>query len=228
MDRAANRQQLAAAIRMLEQAEIIDFNGHGSTRTGADRFFINSGRSVRSHLTADDVVEIDLDGHLLEGCSDPPLEYPLHAEIYRRRSDVNAILHAHPKWSTLLTTTGHAYEPVFAQGSLLGSIPLFPEVLSINSVSKGAALAEVLGEARATLLQSHGSVVVGADLVECFALAVYLEENASRQCLALQIGKPRIFNADEITACRANLWKPNLFQKTWDYYAAKAGVAEGM
>jgi L-fuculose-phosphate aldolase len=222
------RQQLAAAIRMLERAGIIDFNGHGSVRTGTDRFFINSGRSIRSHLTAEDIVEVDLDGHLLEGAADPPLEYPLHAEIYRRRGDATAILHAHPKWSTLLTTTGHSYEPVFAQGSLLGSIPVFPEVLSINSASKGAALAEILGEGRAALLQSHGSVVVSADLVECFALAVYLEENASRQYLALQIGTPRIFSADEIAVCRDNLWKPNLFQKTWDYYAAKADVADRM
>jgi L-fuculose-phosphate aldolase len=61
-------------------------------------------------------------------------------------------------------------------------------------------------------------------MVECFALTVYLEENAYRQYMASQLGSPRTFTPEEITASRENLWKPNLFRKTWDYYAAKAGV----
>ena len=221
----SDAKQLVAAIRMLEKAEIVDFNGHASVRTGPARFLINSGRSVRSDLTAEDIVEIDLAGRLSAGSSDaPPMEYPLHAEIYRRRPDVNAIVHAHPRWSTFLSIAGHRLLPVFAQGTLLGEVPVFPEVFSINTRAKGEELAAVVGQGRAALLQSHGSVVVGADMVECFALTVYLEENAYRQYMATQIGEPRVFTAEEIASSRENLWKPNLFRKTWDYYAAKAGV----
>jgi len=219
------RRQLVAAIRMLERAEIVDFNGHASIRSGHDRFLINSGRSVRSDLGVEDIVEIDLEGRLSAGSHEaPPMEYPLHAEIYRRRPDVSAIVHAHPKWSTFLSIAGQPLQPVFAQGTLLGEVRVFPEVLSINTRDKGGRLAEALGEGRAALLQSHGSVVVGTDMVECFALTVYLEENAYRQCMAAQLGTPRVFTADEIAASRENLWKPNLFRKTWDYYAAKAGI----
>ena len=216
--------QLAAALLMLERAEIIDFNGHCSIRTGPERFLINSGRSVRSQLGPEDIVEIDLDGNLTSGADDPPMEYPLHAEIYRRRADVQAIVHAHPKWSTLLSSAGLGYRPVFAQGTLLGDVPLFPKVLSVNSREMGHALAETVGDGRAALLQSHGAVVVGADIREAFALTVYLEENAQRQYLAAQIATPYVFNTEEIEASRENLWKPNLFQKTWDYYFAKAGL----
>ena len=218
------KQTLVAAIRMLEKADIVDFNGHCSIRSGSDRLLINSGRSVRSDLGVEDVIDIDLDGGLVAGSSDPPMEYPLHAEIYRRRPDVNAIVHAHPKWSTFLSIAGQPIKPVFAQGTLLGDIPLFPEVLSINTRAKGEELARALGQGRAALLQSHGTVVVGADIVECFALTVYLEENAYRQYMASQIGEPRVFEQREIEASRENLWKPNLFRKTWDYYAAKAGI----
>jgi len=224
MEPNARKTQLVAAIRMLETADIVDFNGHCSVRTRADRLLINSGRSVRSALSVDDIVEIDLDGRVTAGSSEPPMEFPLHAEIYRRRADVNAIVHAHPKWSTFLTIAGQRVEPVFAQGTLLADIPLFPEVFSINSRARGEALARVLDEGRAVLLQSHGSVVVGGDIVECFALTVYLEENAYRQYMALQIGAPRVFSEEEIRVSRETLWKPNLFRKTWDYYAAKAGM----
>ena len=225
MERDERKEQLVAAIRMLEKAEIIDFNGHCSLRSGADRLLINSGRSVRSDLGVEDIVEIDFEGRLTAGSSEPPMEYPLHAEIYRRRPDVNAITHAHPKWSTFLSIAGQPLRPVFGQGTLLGEIPVFPEVFSINSRAKGEALAQALGQGRAALLQSHGTVVVGADMIECFALTVYLEENAYRQYMASQLGSPRTFTPQEITASRENLWKPNLFRKTWDYYAAKAGVS---
>ena len=52
-------------------------------------------------------------------------------------------------------------------------------------------------------------------------LALYLEENARRQCLAAPLGKPYELSPAEIDACRTNLDKPNLFAKAWDYYAAK-------
>jgi L-fuculose-phosphate aldolase len=171
-------------------------------------------------------VTIDLDGRLLEGRDPPPMEFPLHAEIYRRRPDVGAVVHAHPKWSTFLSIARQPYRPVFAQGALLGDPPLFPEVLSINTPAMGEKLAAALGDNRAALLQSHGTAVVGADLVECFALTVYLEENAHRQVVALQIGDPYVFDADEIRASRENLWKPNLFRKAWDYHRAKAGLSD--
>ena len=66
------RQQLVAAIRMLERAEIVDFNGHASIRSGTHRLLINSGRSVRSDLAVEDIVEIDLEGRLAPGSSEAP------------------------------------------------------------------------------------------------------------------------------------------------------------
>ncbi len=71
------------------------------------------------------------------------------------------------------------------------------------------------------LLKSHGAVVVGADLIECFALAAYLEENAQRQYMALQIGEPYVFSVEEQQACRANLWSKSLFTKAWEHYRSK-------
>jgi L-fuculose-phosphate aldolase len=226
MDAAASpqhelRQQLVDAIRMLERAEIIDHNGHCSARRDATSFFINSGASVRGALTTDDIVAVDLDGNLVEGTAKPPLEFHIHSEVYRHRGDVNAVMHTHPKWSTFLTMVGEKYKPVYAQGVLLGDIPLLDTPLSVNTKPMGEKLAAALGAGPAVLLKAHGVVVVGVDILECFALAAYVEENAYRQYMALQIGEPYVFSAAEQKACREKLWTPNLFKKTWDHYYSK-------
>jgi L-fuculose-phosphate aldolase len=215
------RQLLADAIRMLERAEIIDHSGHCSARRDATSYFINSGASIRSTLTVDDIVIVDLNGDLLDGTVHPPLEFHIHSEIYRSRPDVNVVMHTHPRWSTMLTMVGAAFQPVYAQGVLLGDVPVMDSPLSINTKAMGERLAATFGSARAVLLKSHGAVVVGADIIECFALATYLEENARRQYTAMQIGKPYVFSRAEQEACRANLWSPGLFKKSWDYFHSK-------
>src|SRR5437868_258162 len=151
------KQMLTEAMRMLERAEIIDFNGHFSARIpGTERVLINSGKSVRSALTVNDFVIIDLDGKLLEGEAVPPMEFHIHTEVYRRRPDVGAVTHTHPLWSTLFSMTDTPIRPVIMQASLLGEIQQFAKTASINQKTLGEEVAAALGLHRVILLKSHG------------------------------------------------------------------------
>ena len=221
MKGAELQQQLVDAIRMLARADIVDHSGHGSARRDGQSFYINSAASARGALTTDDIVAVDLDGNLVEGSARPPFEFHIHSEIYRVRPAVHAVMHTHPRWSTFLTMVGAPYRAVYAQGALLGNIPLVDSPLSVNTRSMGERVAVTLGGGPAVLLKSHGAVVVGSDVVECFALAAYLEENAYRQYMATQIGDPYVFSEAEQQAFRERLWTPNLFRKTWDHYRSR-------
>jgi ribulose-5-phosphate 4-epimerase/fuculose-1-phosphate aldolase len=220
------KQELADVIRMLERAGFIDMNGHASARRDAGTFYINSGSSVRSAVTADDIVAIDLGGNLVEGSAKPPLEFHIHSGIFRARPDVNVVIHTHPRWSTYLTMAGVGYRPVYAQGVLLGDVPVLDTPLSVNTRPLGERLAATLGSGPAVLLKSHGAVIVGTSLLEAFTLTVYLEENAERQYRAMQIGTPYVFSEEEQQACRQKQWSPALFQKTWDHYYARLTRSE--
>jgi ribulose-5-phosphate 4-epimerase/fuculose-1-phosphate aldolase len=216
----SEKDDLALCLRMLEHQGIIDFNGHASIRTEGG-MFINIGAAQRSRLTADDICTVDLDGNLIEGTGKPPLEFHLHAGIYRDRPDVGAVVHAHPSWSTFLTMTGHDYLPVFAQGTLVHPVPVLDTPDSINSPEMSARLNAVMGDRPAALMKSHGAVTVGANIVEAFVLIVYLEENARRQYMASQIGAPYAFSDAEAEAARKKLWSEGLFRRTWEHYRAK-------
>jgi L-ribulose-5-phosphate 4-epimerase len=216
------KQMLADALLMMERAEVIDFNGHMSCRLpGTPHLLINSGKSVRSALTAADIIAIDLDGNPLEGEVVPPMEFHIHAEIYRRRPDVNAVAHTHPLWSTLFSMTGNTVLPVTMQAAVMGPIQTFPKTASINRKALGEELAAALGSHHVVMLKSHGAVVAGADIVEAFVLGIYLEETARRQYLARALGEPYTLSAAEVETIGANLRKPHLLRKVWDYHHAK-------
>lgn len=221
-DTAIARQELALALAMLEREEIIDFNGHFSSRLPGGRgLLINAADSVRSRIQPDDFIEADFEGRPLQGARTPPMEFHLHAQIYLRRPDVQAVVHVHPRWSTVLTTAGHAWAPVTMQAAVLGRVPTFDETASINTVALGQAVAQCLGEGKAALMRRHGAVTVAASVRDAFVQAVYLEENAHRQYLALQIGTPQALSDEECGTIGRNLSRPALLQKVWDYYAAR-------
>ena len=220
--RDAIKQELVDAIRMLERAEYIDHNGHCSARRDAHSFYINSGASVRGTLTVEDIVTVDLDGNPVDGGNvKPPLEFPIHAEVYRARPTVNAVFHTHPQWSTYLTMCGVEQKVVYAQASLLGIMPVMDSPMSVNTRPMGEKMVAIMGENPVVLLKAHGVVAAADSILECFAYAAYVEENARRQYMAMQIGEPYVFSEEEQAACRAKLRSPSLFKKTWDHYRSK-------
>ena len=225
-------QTLALALAMLEREQIIDFNGHFSARCpgrdgdadgtdDAGAMFINAGDSVRSHISPQDFIRIDFDGRPLDGQRLPPMEFHLHAQIYRARPDVRAVVHTHPRWSTVLSTAGQAWQPVTMQAAVLGPVATFPKTASISSAALGAEVAAFLGGGKAALMHRHGAVSVAASVEVAFVQAVYLEDNAERQHQALQIGTPQALTADECAYIGGNLSRPALLRKVWAYHLGK-------
>ena len=224
-DTENQKQQIVRCIRMLEHNGILDYNGHASIRLDGDRMLINIGSCQRSQLTTDDICTIDFDGNVIEGNGKPPLEFHLHAGVYKARPDVQAVIHAHPNWSTILTTAGAEYLPVYAQGSLVYPLPVLDSPDSINNPEMAKRLTDTLGDRPAALMKAHGAVTCGESLVDAFVLMNYLEDNAERQYMAAQIGTPYSFTQEELDLCREKLWNPNLFKRTWDHFSAKLDEA---
>ena len=210
---------------MLEHNGILDYNGHASIRLDGERMLINIGSCQRSQLTAEDICTIYFDGNVVEGNGKPPLEFHLHAGVYKARADVQAVIHAHPNWSTILSTAGVEYLPVYAQGSLVYPLPILDSPDSINNPEMAKRLTDTLQDRPAALMKAHGAVTCGDSLVDAFVLMNYLEDNAERQYMAAQIGTPYSFTQEELDLCREKLWNPNLFKRTWDHFSAKLDEA---
>ena len=100
-------------------------------------------------------------------------------------------------------------------------MPVLDSPDSINNTVMADRLAQTLGNRSAAMMKAHGAVTVGPNIVEAFVLANYMEENAYRQYMAMQIGQPYVFSETELTKCREKLWNDTLFKRAWDHFKAK-------
>jgi ribulose-5-phosphate 4-epimerase/fuculose-1-phosphate aldolase len=224
------RLQIATGVRMLVRSDLLDMNGHLSCRVpDTDHILINSRRASRAALTAKDVVRIDLDGNLVEGDSEPPSEFHIHTAVYRKRPEVQAALHHHPHWQTVLGIARRPMQPVFSIGSFIDpTLPVYEVSSLINTREIGEEMAEAMGSADVITIRHHGSVVLGTTVQEVFARAVFVEENAKKQYYAELLGPVQPMTGENLKRSRETNWKPIIGKKVWDYYEERARIEGGL
>jgi HCOMODA/2-hydroxy-3-carboxy-muconic semialdehyde decarboxylase len=220
---------LVAANRILFDQGVVDAFGHVSVRhdQAPDRFLL-ARNMAPGHVTAEDIMEYDLDGRPV----DPQgrrvyLERFIHGEIYRVRPDVVAVVHSHsPAVVPFSVVKGVPLQAICHMGGFLAApVPIFeirdvagPSTdLLIRDGALGAALARSLGGSPAVLMRGHGSTVVGRSLREAVFRAVYTETNARLQLEALRLGPVTYLTPEEGEATTAtnssqidrawNLWR---------------------
>ena len=84
----------------------------------------------------------------------------------------------------------------------------------------GKALAQALGKASVVLMRGHGNVVVGPTVKRATIRAVYTEVNARLQTIALGLGGPINYIADQEGALRDQ--NPGEEGRAWDGWKARA------
>jgi len=152
--------------------------GHVSLRDPDGRgVWLKAGQLGFDEVTKADVMLIDFDGKVLIGGQRVPLEYPIHTEILRARTDVHSVVHAHPPYSIALGATGQPLQ-VFsnAAGPFAAGVPRYTRPVGlIDTQELGVELAECLGAARAALMSGHGIVTAGASVATAVTTAILLE-----------------------------------------------------
>ncbi len=222
--------ELALANHILFQQGIVDGFGHVSQRSPSDpaRFFIS--RSLAPALvTPDDILELDLDASVVGGSQAKTyLECFIHSEIYRRRSDVQAVVHSHSPSVIPWGVTPGELRPIFHMSAFLGGgVPVFdigdvagPTNMLVSTARLGAELAEALGPRPVALMRGHGSVAVGDSLRQAVYRAIYLEVNAKLQMDASRLGPIRFLD-DEEAALAAKL-NDTQIGRPWELWARAA------
>ena len=171
-------------------------------------------------LSEADIIAIDMDGKPLDGNVPPPLEFHLHAEIYRARPDVQCVLHTHPPYAVALSSSGRPIR-VYSQPAALfyESLGVYTDTINlIRSAEMGAGVARALASHRAVLLKNHGVVVTGATIAETVVGAIMLENAAQVQMITEAAGDPAAeFSRADVEKLKHDISRQEQFGINFDY-----------
>jgi len=173
--------------------------GNASARhMNSEEVWITPSGLYKPELKPSDLVKIDLEGKTLEGIFKPSMEWYFHTAIYRRRADVNAVLHTHSPFTTGLALADVKIRPITLEAAtMLAKVPILPFAYP-GTEDLGKQVGEAIMGSRAVVLQNHGVVAVGFDLIEALSTVEILEEVSIMTFVASQFGNPREIPPDQI------------------------------
>lgn len=176
------RELICHVGRLLyERGYVAANDGNISLRVGEDRLLMTPSGVSKGRMTPEMLVVTDLNGTLIEGSRHPSSEGKLHLEVYRMRSDVNAVVHAHPPVSTAFAVCRQGLEePYLAEMVLgLGAVPCTQSFAMLSTEEVPASVRPYLADHNALLLANHGSLAWGGDLWEAFDRLETVEHTAN-------------------------------------------------
>jgi len=155
----------------------------------------------KGFMTPEYICKVDAKGNLIQanGKYRPSSEIKMHMRVYEKRSDVNAVVHAHPSYATAFAIAGIPLtQPIMPEAIIfLGCVPIaeygLPSTMEIpDNVEK------YLEHYDAVLLESHGALTWGSDVLSAYHKMESVEFYAELLYKAKMLGGPKEINPTQV------------------------------
>jgi L-fuculose-phosphate aldolase len=184
---------IATALAMNESGINRGKSGNVSARLrfeDFDGFLVTPSALPYAQTTPADIAAVSLAGEA-RGPRAPSSEWRFHRDIYAKRDDAHAVVHAHSPFATSLACL-HRGIPAFhymvavAGGNDIRCAPY----ATFGTQALSDHVLAALADRNACLMANHGLVAIGRSLEAALALAVEVESLAQMYWTALQAGDP--------------------------------------
>jgi L-fuculose-phosphate aldolase len=187
------RKEVAGFMRRLyRQGLTTTSGGNISLRISDELIAITPSATDKGNMRWKEVGVLSVLGENLTPHLKPSMEFALHINIYKKQKDISAIIHAHPVFAssftamkssinTSLTAEARAIcgEPRFVPYALMGSEEL------ANVVAQNSAESDIL------MLENHGIITTGSNLLQAFDKLEVLENAAKMTLIVEMTGKKK-------------------------------------
>lgn len=184
------RDEMVAVARLMHQRGLVGgMDGNLSARVGRDRVLCTPSGSNKGFLRPQDLLLVDLDGTPLRRGTSPSSEILMHLKAYEKRSDVAAVVHAHPPHAVACTLVGITLTDVVVPelAFSLGAVPT-AAYATPGTPEVAQSLEPHIERSDAILLARHGAMTVGKDLWQAYNRMEGLEHAAHILFLARNLG----------------------------------------
>src|ERR1700739_1012960 len=167
-------EDIVIGSRILAEYGVVDAFGHVSARHPTNpNHFLMSRSLAPALVTADDIMEFDLDGNAIDARGRSVfLERFIHAEIYQARPDVMSVVHTHSPGVIPFSVSKTQLKPLFHNAAFLAAgAPVWDIAKEFGATDMlvrdnniGKSLARALGDRPGVLMRGHGDATVWADV----------------------------------------------------------------
>lgn len=155
-----------------------------------DCIYITPSSIPYENMECEDMVVITMDGTVLEGKHQPSSEWKLHANIYKERKEIKAVVHTHSPYATAFAVANMPIPMILVE--MLPSIGDAVQVAGFalpGDEKVGIEAVKALEGRKGCLLKNHGAVAIGEEIESAYITAVYIEDAARIYYLASTVGK---------------------------------------
>jgi len=188
--------------QLLKEKHVIGSAGNVSLRVKYDNkelILITPSNVPYDEMDFKDILIIDMEGNIIEGNRNPSVEKHMHLSIYREREDVNAIIHAHSIYSTVLSSLNMSIPAIFEEFiPYIGGEVLCAKYGEAGTEELAEEVLTALEERNAVLLANHGNLCCGSHLDGAYTVLKYLERGAQIYYLSKLIKDPNLLPEDTI------------------------------
>jgi L-fuculose-phosphate aldolase len=198
---AIRREIVTVCRRLWERGLIAGVDGNVSVRLAPDRILVTPTGMSKVDVEPDDLVEVGQDGRPLRGARGASSELAVHLRIYARRSDLGAIVHAHPPVATGFAVAGEGFASCILPEVIfqVGWVPLVPyEMPGTEALAR--QFDPFIPDHDAFLMANHGAVTAGATLSIAHQRMESLEHTARILLTSRLLGRVNELSADQVAA----------------------------
>ena len=192
------------ARKMWEAGLVAGSSGNVSARIDDQLIAITPTSVPYSDMEANQIVVVDVaTGQSSDSHQTPSYELPMHLVMYRKRSDIGAIVHTHAPFVTTLSVLHRSLPPMLDETVVhLGGTIEVAEYAFTGTEAIGRNVLRALGDCAGVILANHGNVCIGSDLPKALHAAIAMEAAARVFVQALQIGEPVLLPEKSIEKAR--------------------------
>lgn len=192
-----------ASALMATRGWVANHDGNVSAKIAPSRLVCTPGATHKARVRANELVVTDLSGKVSSGRGKTFSEYALHLAVYKKRSDVAAVVHAHAPFSTALGVSGRELVSFLPEAvvSLGQRIPLVP--MAAPGAAAVAALEPFVEKFDAVLVAGNGALAWGETVEQAYLRLELVEHLASIAAKAAAWGGPHPLPGDVVEACLA-------------------------